>query len=112
MWIGVDLDGTLAKRVPWDSSEPIGPPIPEMLQNVQIWLSEGYEVRIFTARAYPPSERKSQRVRRVEDWLRENLGRSLEVTCVKDPQMLVLYDDRARQVVVDTGKIVGGGHER
>ena len=47
-WIGVDLDGTLAKYGIWDGS--IGEPIPLMVERVKIWIALGVEVKIFTAR--------------------------------------------------------------
>lgn len=50
-WIGVDLDGTLAMHRAYCDSEPIGPPVPAMLDRVIAWLEQGIEVRILTARA-------------------------------------------------------------
>ena len=48
-WIGVDLDGTLAKYGSWNGGQ-IGDPIPLMVERVKQWIAEGVEVRIFTAR--------------------------------------------------------------
>jgi hypothetical protein len=55
-WIGVDLDGTLAKYDGWRGSDHIGEPIEPMLKRVQEWLEQGLTVKIFTARAYCPPE--------------------------------------------------------
>lgn len=53
-WIGVDLDGTLAKSVS-STGTAIGDPATPMLNRVKQWLSRGQEVRVFTARASAPS---------------------------------------------------------
>lgn len=45
-WIGVDLDGTLAKSVKSHAAEDIGVPIYRMVKQVKKWLAEGQEVRI------------------------------------------------------------------
>jgi len=52
-WIGVDLDGTLARYEGWKGADHIGAPVPAMLARVKEWRSNGIEVRIFTARIYP-----------------------------------------------------------
>ena len=107
MWIGVDLDGTLAESQDHYSPSEIGPPVPRMVERVRGWLAAGREVRIFTARAWPPTTRvRSAAVKAVEAWCEEHLGEVIPVTCLKDPQMEVLYDDRARQVEHNTGKLL------
>lgn len=50
-WIGVDLDGTLAKFTEWQEDGGIGEPIQPMIDRVKDWLKNGQEVRIMTARA-------------------------------------------------------------
>lgn len=112
-WIGVDLDGTLAHYEGWKSSESIGAPIPKMVERVKRWLSEGREVRIFTARV---TERASNRdgspndvtfVRqRIEAWCKEHIGVVLDITNVKDFDMIELWDDRCVQVQPNTGETV------
>ena len=54
-WIGVDLDGVLAK---YDGAmgNAIGEPIKPMLAKVQDWVAAGREVRIFTARVSDASQ--------------------------------------------------------
>lgn len=102
-WIGVDLDGTLASYSTW--SEDIGEPVAKMVQRVKGWLSNGTDVRIFTARGSIGSDRYEQLIK-VYEWTKKYLGEPLEVTYKKDPYMLKLYDDRARQVEKGTGVLV------
>ena len=104
-WIGVDLDGTLAESGERGSST-IGPPISKMVTRVKAWLLIGKDVRILTARAYPPGAKSAKEVSRVEAWCEIYLGTKLPVTCMKDYEMETLYDDRAVQVVHNTGEIV------
>ena len=40
-WIGVDLDGTLAKYNGWSGIENIGDPVPLMLMRVKEWIKNG-----------------------------------------------------------------------
>lgn len=103
-WIGVDLDATLAYYDHWRGAEHIGEPIPAMVERVKGWLSEGKEVRIFTARIADglPSTK-----RYIRDWCEKHIGQRLEVTNVKDFQMITLYDDRAIQVETNTGRLLG-----
>lgn len=113
-WIGVDLDGTLAVYDGWKGLDHIGDPIPRMVKNVQQWLSEGKEVRIFTARVsrefsgmVDRSEMPIEQIRKViEDWCEEHIGKVLPITCIKDFGMVVLWDDRCIQVVTNTGLTV------
>lgn len=104
-WIGVDLDGTLAEYHGWRDGE-IGQPILRMLERVVEWLNAGKEVRIFTARAADPPSCKS--VERIQAWLALHGLPKLPVTCVKDKFMIELWDDRAVQVVPNTGQRVDG----
>lgn len=56
-WIGVDLDGTLAKMPPDGNIMIIGEPLAPMVNRVKAWLAEDKDVRIFTARVgKTPSE--------------------------------------------------------
>ena len=101
-WIGVDLDGTLAFYDMWRGADHIGEPIPEMLNRVNEWLSEGKQVKIFTARADTP-----ENIPYVEEWCKNYIGKILPVTNVKDQNMVELWDDRAKQVIPNTGKLIG-----
>lgn len=106
-WIGVDLDGTLARYDGWKDGK-IGPPIRLMVRRVKAWLKEGKDVRIFTARAGPqPSwetaEEREVMLQRIRDWCFEHLGKELPITATKDFEMVELWDDRCVQVVPNTG---------
>jgi hypothetical protein len=105
-WIGVDLDGTLAKYDRWRGAEHIGDPIPLMVARVQDWIAKGREVRIFTARMGDQATADVSRPA-IEAWCREHIGRALPVTNVKDMAMAELWDDRAVQVEPNTGIILG-----
>jgi hypothetical protein len=120
-WIGVDLDGTLAKYEGWKGADHIGEPVPAMVDRVKRMLADGTEVRIFTARVWglmcdelnPPSVQRvveaEAALRAIKRWCMEQFGRELEVTCVKDFAMIALYDDRAFQVEVNTGRVIDDG---
>lgn len=107
-WIGVDLDGTLAKSMKSQAAEDIGVPINRMVKQVKQWLADGQEVRIFTARVNPYHRRiEALRARRaIEAWSKRYLGQVLPITHEKDWDMVLLFDDRARQVERNTGRIV------
>ena len=68
-YIAVDLDGTLAFYDHWRGVEHVGEPIPAMVQRVRQWLSEGKDVRIFTARVSVQEGRDLNIVRHhIEEW--------------------------------------------
>jgi hypothetical protein len=96
-WIGVDLDGTLARYEGWGDGS-IGEPIPAMLGRIRVWLIQDKTVKIFTARACDPEEK-----RKVEEWLKGHDLGQCEVTNVKDFAMIELWDDRAIRVIPNTG---------
>jgi hypothetical protein len=100
-WIGVDLDGTLAEYDARRGLEHVGKIVPGMHRRVQEWLSAGREVRIFTARGSDPALRML-----VKPWLREHNLPDLEVTNLKDSHLLQIWDDRAVQIEVNTGRII------
>lgn len=123
-WIGVDLDGTLARYEGWVGPTHIGEPVPAMVARVKQWLAEGKEVRIFTARAWPLADvigpddevEPAGRHNRLQEalrsvfairlWCAQHIGVVLPVTCVKDYGMVALYDDRCVQVKPNTGELV------
>lgn len=118
-WVGVDLDGTLAFYDHWRGPDHIGAPIPAMLERVKKWLSEGIDVRIFTARVDAGTAALSmgnldgeayRNVKSVERnihrWCLKHLGRELPVTCKKDFGMIELWDDRCIQVIPNTGRTI------
>ena len=105
-WIGVDLDGTLAHYDGWRGEAHIGAPIPAMVERVRRWLAQGREVRIFTARVSHPDQVDAA-VEAIEAWCLEHIGVVLPITNAKDYEMIELWDDRAVQVVMNTGEPVG-----
>ena len=100
-WIGVDLDGTLARYDDWVGPEHIGEPIAAMVDRVKAWLGQGIEVRIMTARAWRAS---SEDIASIQDWTEKHIGHRLPVTCEKDYGMIELWDDRAVSVRSNTGQ--------
>lgn len=115
-WIGVDLDGTLAEWVKYSGLNAIGAPVPKMVERVKRWLEEGQDVRIMTARVSqsiyrPQPEDVFRTVCAIQDWCMEHIGQRLKVTCIKDFEMLELWDDRAIQVIENTGERADGKSE-
>lgn len=106
-WIGVDLDGTLAEYTSWSGPGNIGAPIKAMVERVQRWLVLGKEVRIFTARLSGSYADIVLARIAIEAWSKEHLGVILPVTNEKDYGMIELWDDRAVQVEMNTGKRIG-----
>lgn len=107
-WVGVDLDGTLALYMGWQGLNHIGDPIPLMVDRVKRWLANGTDVRIMTARVarseYRPNEEDVEVTRcAIKAWCLKHLGAELPITNQKDFAMLELWDDRAVQVVPNTG---------
>jgi hypothetical protein len=105
-WIGCDFDATLAHYTPGDFKKGVlGDPILPMLERVKRWMRKGQTVKIVTARANDPSQ-----VVAISDWCLKYLGERLEVTNKKDSRLICLYDDRCRQVIPNTGDLVGEEH--
>ena len=105
-WIGVDLDGTLAEYDGWQGASHIGDPIEGTVKLVRGWLEMGLDVRILTARVTHPAAEKERIRDYVEAWCLQHLGKRLPVTGVKGWQCAFFLDDRAIQVVPDTGELV------
>lgn len=118
-WIAVDLDGTLAHYQGWANGE-VGEPIELMAARVRTWLASGKDVRIFTARVAETGLRNqvggvddksfadAQR-EIIQTWCERHFGTRLPVTATKDFGMVELWDDRAIQIVANTGMRVDGG---
>jgi len=113
-WIGVDLDGTLAHYDGPKGPDHIGAPIMAMVNRVKTWLAAGKAVKIFTARVGAQGGTSAegntddeafaakQRIL-ISQWCQTHIGQALEVTATKDFAMIELWDDRAVQVVPNTG---------
>lgn len=124
-WIGVDFDGTLVLENGVGFPAP-GTPIPKMVNRVKGWLASGKDVRIMTARvghcrlqdihAIDPDWTGdvagwiSRQRSIVETWCTDQFGRELPVTCSKDLWMIELWDDRAVQMVPNTGMTFAEDH--
>jgi len=101
--VAVDLDGTLAYYGDKEKKDhSIGAPIQSMVNRIKYFINTGYEVVIFTARAvYPSSEEK------IMYWLGQHGLPKMRITNIKDPMMVLFFDDRAVPVEQNTGKILG-----
>lgn len=98
--IAVDFDATLSVYHGWTGE--LGAPVPSMVRRIQRWVRMGYTVVIFTARANRPEE-----VQKIKAWCLEHLGYELDVTNIKRPDFVEMWDDRAVQVIPNTGVPVG-----
>lgn len=117
--IAVDLDGTLARYDKWVAWNVIGPIIEPMKQRILTWLAEGKEVVIFTARAGYDTDTcrvsgftftRDDVVAVVQGWLEANGLPRLAVTHEKTDAMIEIWDDRAVQVVSNTGATLAEEH--
>ncbi len=113
-WIGVDLDGTLAEYTGWKGVDHIGDPIPKMVERVKRWLDEDRAVRIFTARVHGHglpiigTDECVDVLTPIREWCEKHIGAVLPVTNIKDFGMVELWDDRAVQVIPNTGERADG----
>jgi len=107
-WIGVDLDGTLARYDGWKGTGHIGEPLAPMLARTRAWLAEGRVVKIFTARVAVPEPDRSKVIKAIHEWLETHGLPRLDITNVKDLAMEELWDDRAVQVAVNIGVPICG----
>lgn len=110
-----DLDGTLAYDIPSGKFNPgkIGGPIPRMVERAKEHFAAGDIVKIFTARACTldhhtifegtAEEYLDHVTKAIKAWCLEHVGQELEVTCVKDYKTDIFYDDRAIQIIRNTG---------
>lgn len=105
-WVGFDLDGTLAHyESGYAVDEFIGPPIDLMVDRLRMHLARRDNVAIVTARVSNPDLMPRAQIL-IEEWCILHLGKMLPVTCRKDFGMVVIYDDRAKQVHRNTGRLV------
>lgn len=108
-WIGVDFDGTLATYYGWRDDGALGDPIGPMVDRVKRWRADGIEVRVFTARAgHSDAGVNEEQREKITAWCLQHLGEALPITNMKDHKMIELWDDRAVQVVLNTGARADG----
>jgi len=111
-WIGVDLDGTLARYDGWKGVDHIGEPITPMTVRVKEWLEDGKTVKIFTARVAGhgmvdlSTGKPVDAITPIKQWCKKHIGQELEVTNVKDFGLIELWDDRAVRVEMNTGRVI------
>lgn len=91
-----DLDGTLAHY--HGTLNTIGDPIPEMYMRVKKWLEQGYNVKVFTARASVP-----ELIPPIREWLDKHDLMEVGITNSKDFDVIEIWDDRAIEVVHNLG---------
>lgn len=109
--IAVDLDATLAEYSGWKGAEDIGAPIAAMVEKVKAALAQGDEVYIFTARVNPLGDwqralNATLATLLIAQWSQRHLGRLLPIVFQKSPDMSEIWDDRAKQVVPNTGEFL------
>lgn len=98
----VNLDGTLAYYNVHGNINDIGDPIPNIKEKVLQWIKEGVIIKIFTARAY--CEKNKSFVRK---WLMLNgFPPTIEITNIKGIDCDLIFDDKAREVIMNTGDII------
>jgi len=102
-WIGVDLDGTLARYVGWQGAEHIGDPVPLMLERVKSRIDAGLDIRIFTARVSSKNPTRNESIFAIQEWCKKHVGIELPITSEKDYGMIELWDDRCVQVIPNEG---------
>lgn len=106
-WIGVDLNGTLARYVDGQPHEHIGEPVPKMLARVRAWLEQDITVKVVTVRASDPGA-----VLRIRQWLDRHGLQRVDITDRKAPDCWEMWDDRCVQVIPNTGEPVSPGSSR
>lgn len=108
-WIGVDIDGTLAYYDKYKGPGIIGAPIQPMVEKVKKVLDEDvYDVRIFTSRVNPalPINDLLVEQKAIAKFTKDVFGVSIPSTAIKDHLCVEIWDDRARQVVLNKGKFI------
>jgi hypothetical protein len=106
MAIAVDFDGTLVEYHGWKGVDHIGEVIPKMMARVQQWVAEGEEVVIFTARVSDGGDDGSLAAHHITDFLMQHGLGHLEITATKRKSFKEFWDDRAVQVVPNTGETI------
>ncbi len=101
--IFVDLDGTLARHEHYMGATFIGEPLESMVKRVKRWLAEGKRVVIFTARAASLDPSSKFAIPAINEWVIKHIGQELEITAEKDYTAVQIWDDRAIQMLPNTG---------
>jgi hypothetical protein len=131
-WVGVDLDGTMFTYDDWVPWNVFGEPIKPMIDRIKAWLAAGVGVRIVTARIGLPLYMGHTPTLSNHPWntcrvtgekfsdanMALAIGRHcqkhglpcLPVQCYKDINMIEFWDDRAIQVIANTGRTLAEEH--
>lgn len=111
-WIGIDLDGTLAKELGDQFNElTIGEPVKPMIEFVQGLVDKGLKVKVFTARMNSSEPNPAGVARAIRKWTKKHIGVPLEATAEKDYLCVGIFDDRAHQVIRDEGLLLEALYE-
>ena len=104
-WIAVDLDGSLARYDGWKGPSHIGEPLKPMVTRIRKALTGGADIRILTARVAPggPPDARGKALKAIARWCKTHLGQEIPITWKKNREMIELWDDRAVQLVPNTG---------
>lgn len=116
-WIAVDMDGTLFEYTEWTKWNEFGKPIELMAARVKLWVSQGKDVRIFTARMPLPHEQEIEQTcyrtgekfngvmmkKAIADHTEKHLGFRMRAQCYKDLYTIEIWDDRAIGVIANSG---------
>lgn len=118
-WVGFDLDGTLCEWVRWTKWDTFGKVLVPMKTILLEHLATGDECKIFTARVAYPRDicyvtgeefTSSMMESRIQDHLMKDGLPRLACTAIKDHRLRIFYDDRAIQVILNTGRTLADAH--
>lgn len=98
-WIGVELDGVLAKASSPQDMSVIGEPVDAMMNRIRQWVMVDVDVRILTARASVSGQEAL-----IQQWLASHGIKPLPVTNQKDFRMTQFFDCEAVHVIFNEGE--------
>ena len=110
--IAVDFDATLATYDGWKGADHLGEPVPEMVAKVKQALAQGDDVTIFTARVNPGDGSYKEALEAtisfisIAQWSLKIIGKLLPITHEKSKHWTDIWDDKATQVIPNTGVFV------
>ncbi|MEG0969178.1 MAG: hypothetical protein RSG92_27820, partial [Pseudomonas sp.] len=104
--IACDLDGTLAEYNGWKGIHHVGLPIIPIMNAVKQAIEEGAEVHIFTARVSGEPDEAKDAAEVIMKWCANHGIRISGITAMKHKYFTEFWDDRAIQVIKNTGEMV------
>ena len=102
-YVAFDLDGTLVTYDEYRGPDHIGKPILPTIGRVKQLLAKGTHVKIMTARVASDNPIAARSREIVANWCELYIGRVLPVTAEKGYTMVEQWDDRAVQVIPNSG---------